>query len=56
MQFNVQPIYMIGLDYERAWACLNRPELTETLNEMLLFVFLALQPIVVVLSQPSSGL
>jgi len=34
MQFKVQPIYTIGLDYEGAWACVNRPELTDTLNEL----------------------
>jgi len=34
MQFNVQPIYTIGLDCEGAWACINRPELTDTLNEL----------------------
>lgn len=34
MQFNVQPIHVIGLDYEEVWACINRPELTDTLNEL----------------------
>jgi hypothetical protein len=34
MQFNVQPIYTVGLDYEEAWACIDRPELTDTLSEL----------------------
>lgn len=34
MQFNVKQIYMMGLDYEEAWDCINRPELTDTLNEL----------------------
>ena len=34
MQFNVQPIYMIDLDYEGVWGCINRPELTDTLSEL----------------------
>jgi hypothetical protein len=27
-------IYIIGLDYEVAWDCVKRPELTDSLNEL----------------------